>query len=73
MKISDAIEQYGRSLLDDDRQRFYTLAAVAIRSGQLTAEERDAICMPTTSGQNYWCRHLRDLRDLLAQRSNRRK
>lgn len=57
-----------RPELNEDRRRFFALAAAAIRAGRLTAQERDAIARVGHRKQGYWRRHLRDLRAVLAER-----
>jgi hypothetical protein len=57
--------------LNEDRRRFYALAAAAIRGGLLTVTERDVICRTGTRKAGYWARHLRDLRAVLAERRER--
>ncbi len=49
------------------RAAFYREALAAIRAGQLTPAERDAICRPSTRKAGYWRRHLADLRAVLAE------
>lgn len=50
------------------RRVFYALSAQAIRQGLLTPAARDVIARIGSRKENYWARHLRDLRDVLAER-----
>lgn len=59
--------------MTDEKRRFYTLSAEAIREGILTKEERDAISRVGTRKETYWCRHLYDLKCILEDRLAQRK
>jgi hypothetical protein len=46
------------------------MASKAIKAGLLTEDERDMICRAGTRKRNYWCRHLRDLQEILRRRQD---
>jgi hypothetical protein len=54
--------------IDQMQAEFKRLAAAAIKAGKLTAAERDLICRPHTRKAGYWGNHLRNLREILAER-----
>ena len=47
---------------------FFAIANQAIRAGRLTPAERDLLARVGTRKARYWARHLRDLREVLAER-----
>lgn len=54
-------------------QQFWKLARDAIARNLVTEEEVSMICRLGTRKQDYWARHLRDLRALVDRRQEERK
>jgi len=61
----------GASMLSEACRTFYAEAASAIAAGLLTPHERDVIARVGSRKQNYWRRHLDDLRAVLERRRSR--
>ena len=55
------------------RQSFWELAHRSIAYGLVTQAEVAVIYRPRTRKQVYWCRHLKDLQDIVAERKAQRE